>query len=646
MMKKSVLLIVLVAASITLDAQRKAFDGHVASRPPLQKVGAFSPTGFSHKVGALWTQITNYGFYGDRAYAEPNFEWPGGSGNIYGWLTSIWVGGIVDSLGYISYGEGNHFTPLDTIRVKHRTEGSLSAEDTYTRYTDMNPPSPSGVHKNLGVEITERTYAWDQSYNGDFIISDYWIKYNVHDRNGDGKIDARDSTLTGVYVGFRMDADVSGFNGTSTPSTLWDQDDLVGYDSTNRTIYLYDGDSPAVAGDDTGNPDPSTGILRSPGYIGIRLLYSDSAHFVGNYTGRPASATPSYRNSEPVTSQAMYEYLKSNGIAPNAIVVRDWRGIMGIGPYRINAGDSIHVAIAWVIGNGLKGILANSRIAQLLFDGNYSKAASAPDVPNLTISTTDAGGQNAIALNWMKNAEQSRDPLTLVQDFAGYVVYRAARVDAGGSLIWDTLAVYPKFPLDPKRDTLWTGRPFVKSWPPSMVIKGTDTTYQFVDAGKPNGMIYTYAVTAFDKGDSTIGLGRLENQIGRGRASTQVYMANAAAAQTPNKIRVVPNPFMGASKLNNSKPVDTNPWVNRLRFVNLPPNSTINIFTLAGDLVKVIKSGDLVYRSRDVAITGDFSGVAEWDLISKNNQEVVSGTYIYVVESPAGTFTGKFVIMR
>jgi hypothetical protein len=69
---------------------------------------------------------------------------------------------------------------------------------------------------NIGVEVTERTYVWDQSYNDDFIICDYWIKYVLHDRDGDGVITAADSALSGVYVGFRMDADVSGFMGSNT----------------------------------------------------------------------------------------------------------------------------------------------------------------------------------------------------------------------------------------------------------------------------------------------------------------------------------------------------------------------------------------------------------------------------------------------
>ncbi len=639
----SALLLLLAAVAAAKDDSKPG-----ATVRPKTGATAADPTGFSHKVGALWTQITNYGFYGDRAYAEPNFEWPGGSGNIYGWLTSIWIGGVVDSLGYISYGEGNHFTPLDSIHVRHAADGSLSAEDTYTRYTDVDPPSASGVHKNLGVEVTERTYAWDQSYNDDFIICDYWIKYVLRDLNGDGVITSFDSTLTGVYVGFRMDADVSGFLGTSTDTYLWDRDDQVGYDAANKLIYLYDGDSPNIAGNDVGNPDPvDTLVLRSPGYIGARMLYYDSTHFVGTYTGLPTMATPSWRNSEPVTSQAMYEYLKGKGISPNSTTPLDYRGIFGAGPFVIPQGDSIHVVIAWVIGNGLQGITKNSQVAQAMYDGNYSRAPAAPAVPQLTISPTTVGGVACNALRWKNNAESSLDPLTNARDFAGYAVYRTSRSSTSGDPIWDTLAVYVlNNAVDPVKDSIWYGRPFLKSWPPTTVVQGSDTLYELIDPNTPNGLIYTYAVTAFDGGDSLLGIGRLENQIGRGRVSTQVYMPNSPAAANAGRVRVVPNPFMGSSRFNNPNPVDTNPWVNRLRFINLPRNATISIFTLAGDLVKTIHSGDIVYQSRDVAVTGDFSGVAEWDLTTRNNQEAVSGLYIYVVESPSGSSTGKFVIMR
>jgi hypothetical protein len=147
-------------------------------------------------------------------------------------------------------------------------------------------------------------------------------------------------------------------------------------------------------------------------------------------------------------------------------------------------------------------------------------------------------------------------------------------------------------------------------------------------------------------GDSSLGLGRLENQIGRGKLSTKVYMANDPPANDVSHVRVVPNPFIGSSQFNNPNPNTTTPWVNRVRFINLPPGATVSIFTLAGDLVKTIHAGDVVYTNRDVSVSGDFTGVAEWDLTTRNDQETVSGLYIYVVESSAGKATGKFVIMR
>ena len=66
--------------------------------------------------------------------------------------------------------------------------------------------------------------------------------------------------------------------------------------------------------------------------------------------------------------------------------------------------------------------------------------------------------------------------------------------------------------------------------------------------------------------------------------------------------------------------------------------STIQIFTLAGDLVQTIDHDG----SR-----GD--GQAYWNLITRNGQEVASGIYIFVVQPRDPGFeraTGKFVVVR
>ena len=77
----------------------------------------------------------------------------------------------------------------------------------------------------------------------------------------------------------------------------------------------------------------------------------------------------------------------------------------------------------------------------------------------------------------------------------------------------------------------------------------------------------------------------------------------------------------------------------RVKFANLPyAKNTINIYTLSGDLVETIEhDGTEGY------------GEASWNLISRNGQEVVSGIYMYVVQSEDGAFEdfiGKFVVVR
>jgi hypothetical protein len=88
---------------------------------------------------------------------------------------------------------------------------------------------------------------------------------------------------------------------------------------------------------------------------------------------------------------------------------------------------------------------------------------------------------------------------------------------------------------------------------------------------------------------------------------------------------------------------------------------TIKIFTVAGDLVEVIKSTDPVNDALRASVTDDNGitrpgfnrqqdtandGEARWNLISRNGQDVVSGIYLFTVESSQGTQRGRFVIIR
>jgi hypothetical protein len=105
---------------------------------------------------------------------------------------------------------------------------------------------------------------------------------------------------------------------------------------------------------------------------------------------------------------------------------------------------------------------------------------------------------------------------------------------------------------------------------------------------------------------------------------------NAAAAQNELKrIRVVPNPYFAQY----SPMIETGEGESVIEFQRIPDKCTIRIYTLAGDLVQTIEHND-------------GSGAARWNLLSRNNQLVASGIYIFHVESPYGEHLGRFAIIK
>jgi hypothetical protein len=103
---------------------------------------------------------------------------------------------------------------------------------------------------------------------------------------------------------------------------------------------------------------------------------------------------------------------------------------------------------------------------------------------------------------------------------------------------------------------------------------------------------------------------------------------SARASGELSNIRVVPDPYYAYATLWEVGAGESN-----LRFQNLPDRCTIRIYTLSGDLVKVLEHGN---------DTGD----EEWNLQSEDQRLVASGVYIYHVESRYGDFLGRFAVVK
>lgn len=107
-----------------------------------------------------------------------------------------------------------------------------------------------------------------------------------------------------------------------------------------------------------------------------------------------------------------------------------------------------------------------------------------------------------------------------------------------------------------------------------------------------------------------------------------VVTGNVAMAKGAlSSVRVVPNPYYNRSRY------ELNSFNRVIRFINLPEQCTIRIFSLAGDLVRTLQKTDRT------------SSILDWNVLTDNQLPVGSGVYIYHIDAPGvGTTFGRMVV--
>ena len=110
-----------------------------------------------------------------------------------------------------------------------------------------------------------------------------------------------------------------------------------------------------------------------------------------------------------------------------------------------------------------------------------------------------------------------------------------------------------------------------------------------------------------------------------------VDSAEQVVARTDlESVHTVPDPYYVRSAYG------LGPSNQALKFVNLPPQAIVRIYSVNGTLVRVLKHDDP---------TG--GGELFWDLRNQNNQFVASGVYFYHVEAPGGLKkVGRFTVIQ
>ncbi|MDX1740211.1 MAG: hypothetical protein R3178_02920, partial [Rhodothermales bacterium] len=101
-------------------------------------------------------------------------------------------------------------------------------------------------------------------------------------------------------------------------------------------------------------------------------------------------------------------------------------------------------------------------------------------------------------------------------------------------------------------------------------------------------------------------------------------------------IFVVPNPYVATSVFEPPNTFRTGRGERRIYFMQLPPECTIRIYTITGQLVQTL------HHSSSID-----DGQLAWDLVSKDGMNIAYGVYIFHVEAPGiGETIGRFAVIK
>jgi hypothetical protein len=116
-------------------------------------------------------------------------------------------------------------------------------------------------------------------------------------------------------------------------------------------------------------------------------------------------------------------------------------------------------------------------------------------------------------------------------------------------------------------------------------------------------------------------------------------VVSAVVATSENdlsKVHTVPDPYYVQSKYEVSTDLKV------LKFVGLPQDCIIRIYSVSGVLVRVIEHHAAAYASNSRAQGSEH----DWDLRNRSNQVVASGVYFWHVEAGDARKVGRFTVVN
>jgi len=516
-------------------------------------------------------------------------------------------------------------------------------------------------HNPIGLQVIQESYVWTDPQFDDFVGIEFRIKNISHLlRGGVG------DTIRDCYIGFMVDGDV-GFDDETL--TYW-RDDQGAFAEFDTTIESDVGGEPIELSLSMGYIYDEIGGVNSaddvPGYCGVMFLgHSTDSTALTDFENSLAPARVGIHafriwsggDEDPRDDLDRYRFLRglfdtARTIDAPTVRPNDYRFLVSAGPFkRIEPESTLTFQVAFVCGlmeevaqpdGSTKRLpdFTNPIQAQRVYNGFFDPVlgdtvrwatSSPPPPPKIHVKP----GDRNVVVEWDDFPEGVPDPLTRELDFAGYQVWKAEG--------WKRESNIPS-------DEMWRLIADFDTTELSQVDTGMSGIgkYRFVDTRVKNGFFYWYAVTAYDRGvfqavETDTGIVMIrppggEPKFGKYSQNMTLVMPRTTPAQTLDDVYVVPNPYKESAAWDLAE-TSFEPTGRRIKFFNLPEIATIRIFTLAGDHVQTIEHNDALAEDR---------GQTSWNLVSKNNQDTVSGIYIYHVQDrkTGQEMVGKFAIIR
>jgi len=354
--------------------------------------------------------------------------------------------------------EAASITDFELYDPGYAGQQAISAQDTWVRYWDGDPTRITGRQHPMGVEVTQRTHAWNYPHgNADILYFVLELRNVTHEPEfqlpnelaffaGEDSLPDEGWPIEEFYLGYYADPDVAAAGDNFATAIFPFNLGLAYHGGFDAPSFEY---PPAIFHPPFFANAPglvATALTKTPGdELGERGLtlftvhlgagpgvsfpeYGSAVRLWGTLSGKsdaPSSVTPQVDTGEPATME------RSVGIVYQD--PHDARMNLATGPFRLGAGESQTVVLAVVFAATVETMPDGSPSGIL---GNTESHLNPPGTPSFHPGYASSRGCDPAGLNCTVSIPAANNRVKSIERGAGWVSYSGTAPSgrSGGAL--------------------------------------------------------------------------------------------------------------------------------------------------------------------------------------------------------------------